>query len=297
MEQTPYLKTEIPDNLVTITEKLRAKMQFLSDVQQAVAEDNDRLVYKLLNTKKYAALIEGATEAVDNQTESRLVSDIQDELSHHLAKHLIEYLQEKFPFFYYEEDELGVYQLQFGNWWDRRRFGILDPLTVNFIFGDEEYDMLAKSVALAAVNRRYHSDVIEDATRTNEGLHKLLDEQVARDEERRILQSEYQQLDDKRGLFQSQETKDRRTQVEARLSQLDALDEKASQVPELIAENNNLILYYSKEDTVLLYEQRAINEIFGSFADFEHAVKNLYKDYVSQLPEKELGAEGGLLHV
>ncbi len=204
MEQTPYLKTEIPDNLVTITEKLRAKMQFLSDVQQAVAEDNDRLVYKLLNTKKYAALIEGATEVVDNQTESRLVSDIQDELSHHLAKHLIEYLQEKFPFFYYEEDELGVYQLQFGNWWDRRRFGILDPLTVNFIFGDEEYDMLAKSVALAAVNRRYHSDVIEDATRTNEGLHKLLDEQAARDEERRILQSEYQQHDDKRGLFQSQ---------------------------------------------------------------------------------------------
>ncbi len=121
MEQTPYLKTEIPDNLVTITEKLRAKMQFLSDVQQAVAEDNDRLVYKLLNTKKYAALIEGATEVVDNQTESRLVSDIQDELSHHLAKHLIEYLQEKFQFFYYEEDELGVYQLQFGNWWDRRR--------------------------------------------------------------------------------------------------------------------------------------------------------------------------------
>ncbi len=56
MEQTPYLKTEIPDNLVTITEKLRAKMQFLSDVQQAVAEDNDRLVYKLLNTKKVCSI-------------------------------------------------------------------------------------------------------------------------------------------------------------------------------------------------------------------------------------------------
>ncbi|MDR3189872.1 MAG: hypothetical protein LBT80_01550 [Lactobacillaceae bacterium] len=296
MEQTPYLKTEIPDIFAPLSDKLRAKMQYLSDVQQAIAEDNNRLVYQLLDAKKYATLVEDTEDVESNRSESLLVDDLQNELSHHLSTHLIEYLEEHFPFFYYEEDELGVYQVYFGNWWDRRQFGILDPLTVSFIFHDEEYNMLAQAVELAASNRRYHTDVIEDATHTNEELQKLVDGQAVRNNERVQLNLEMQQLEDKRGIFQSAETKDRRTQVETRLAQLDAIDEKAARVPDLIAENNTLILYYSKEDTILIYEQRAIDEQFENFANFETAVNNLYKDYVSQLPSKLLTDEGGMLH-
>ncbi|SUP52795.1 Uncharacterised protein [Weissella viridescens] len=32
---------------------------------------------------------------------------------------MIQYLAEAFPFFYYQESALGVFEVYFGNWWDR----------------------------------------------------------------------------------------------------------------------------------------------------------------------------------
>ena len=83
--------------------------------------------------------------------------------------------------------------------------------------------------------------------------------------------------------------KQSREVLRARLAQLDAADAKAAAVPDLIAENNAQILNYSKEDTILIYEQRAINDAFGSFADFQNAVGSLYVDYVSSLVAEQGG--------
>ncbi|HBV57589.1 MAG TPA: hypothetical protein DEB75_08120 [Weissella confusa] len=55
------------------------------------------------------------------------------------------------------------------------------------------------------------------------------------------------------------------------------------------AKHNAQILNYSKEDTILIYEQRAINDAFGSFADFQNAVGSLYVDYVSSLVAEQGG--------
>ncbi|MDR3241283.1 MAG: hypothetical protein LBT37_03830 [Lactobacillaceae bacterium] len=296
MEQTPYLKTTISDDRAEFSQKLDAKMQYISDVQQAISEDNDRVLYNLLDRKKYAELIEAKQEVKDNRVDARMIDDVLEELSHHLAARLIEYLSEKFPFFYYEEDARGVYQLYFGNWWDRRHFGLLDPLTVNFIFNDDEYQMLSTAVDLAEEGRRYHTDVIEDTTRSNEALQSIVDQQSSRNEERVALTAELEQMGEKPGMFESQEVKNRREQVKTRLAQIQSADEKAAEVPKLIAENNAVILNYSKEDTILIYEQRAINDQFGDFEAFKTAVKDLYKDYVSQLSEVDLNENGGRIN-
>ncbi|MCZ9311288.1 hypothetical protein PAF15_04850 [Weissella koreensis] len=296
MEQTPYLKTEILDERAQFSNALEAKLQYISDVQQAINEDNDRKLFQLLDSKKYSTIIKEQIDVTDNQRDFRMIDDLMEALSHHLSQRLIQYLSERFPFFYYEEDTRGVYQLYFGNWWDRRHFGLLDPITVTFIFDEDEYEMLQKSVELATEGRRYHTNIIEKTTKANEKLQKIVDKQDERDQERDQFQKELEKIGEKPGMFESQENKARREFLKQRLSEIRSMDEKAWEVPKLIAENNDLILNYSKEDTILIYEQRAINDQFGNFENFKVAVKDLYRDYVKQLDDRPLSANGGRIH-
>ena len=90
-------------------------------------------------------------------------------------------------------------------------------------------------------------------------------------------------------MFNKSAQAEQREVLRSRLAQLDAADAKAATVPDLIAENNAQILNYSKEDTILIYEQRAINDAFGSFTDFQNAVGSLYVDYVSSLAAEQGG--------
>ena len=271
MEQTPYLKTEILDERAQFSNALEAKLQYISDVQQAINEDNDRKLFQLLDSKKYSTIIKEQIDVTDNQRDFRMIDDLMEALSHHLSQRLIQYLSERFPFFYYEEDTRGVYQLYFGNWWDRRHFGLLDPITVTFIFD-------------------------EKTTKANEKLQKIVDKQDERDQERDQFQKELEKIGEKPGMFESQENKARREFLKQRLSEIRSMDEKAWEVPKLIAENNDLILNYSKEDTILIYEQRAINDQFGNFENFKVAVKDLYRDYVKQLDDRPLSTNGGRIH-
>lgn len=289
MENTPYLTTDLPSNQSVLNGKLQAKLNYIGDIQTAVTEGNDRRVYELLDSQKYNMQIRQAPQAESNRVLSVLVDDMQDELSHHLGQKLIAYLSEKFPFFYYEESQLGVFQLFFGNWWDRRHFGILDPLSVKFIFNDEEYEKLARAVELAESGQRFNAQVIEDTTCANEALQKVVNDQNARDAERTQLMAQLAATEERSGLFNKSAQAEQREVLRARLAQLDAADAKAATVPDLIAENNAQILNYSKEDTILIYEQRAINDAFGSFADFQNAVGSLYVDYVSSLVAEQGG--------
>ncbi|MCT8398746.1 hypothetical protein [Weissella cibaria] len=289
MENTPYLKTDLPSNQSVLNGKLQAKLDYIGDIQNAVATNDDRRVYELLDSQKYNTKIRQTQNAASNRALSVLVDDMQDELSHHLGQQLIQYLSEKFPFFYYEETQLGVFQLFFGNWWDRRHFGILDPLAVNFIFNDQEYEKLARAVELSEAGQRYNAQVIEDTTRANEALQQIVADQNQRDAERAQLMAQLASSEDRGGIFGNRSQNEQREVLKERLAQLDAADDKAKEVPELIAANNAQILNLSKEDTILIYEKRAISDTFGSFANFQEAVASLYETYVTYLAD----AQGG----
>ncbi|WJI91465.1 hypothetical protein [Weissella viridescens] len=289
MENMPYIQTEIPDNENVLNNKLNAKVKYVEDVTTALNEHDDRRVYELINSKKYNELIRGVEHADDNRSLASLVTDLQPDLSHHLADKLIQYLAEAFPFFYYQESALGVFEVYFGNWWDRAYFGRLDPINVQFKFKQEEYQKLVESVRLAAKGQRYHSAAIDELTKTNEELQQLVEKQGERNTQRQNLENQLAQLDEKGGFFNRPSTEER-DNLKMQLSALDEDDEQAETVPDQIEKNNATILAYSKEDTILIYEQRAINEKFGSFDQFEAAAKSLYVDYVKQLAAV---AEGG----
>lgn len=288
MEKIPYLTSEVANNDAIINGKFDTKINYIQAVQAAINAEEDLNVYELLDERRFHMELNDVDRTEADPELPWLVNNMQHDMGHYLATKLIAYLAEKFPFFYYEETHLGVFELYFGNWWGRRRFGILDPLAVSFIFDEQEYNMLSRAVEMAANDERYHAAAIEETTRTNEIHQQLLDGQEARNAERRELEDQLAELGEKNGFFLGRGNSEEREDLHEALSKLDALDAKADEVPAVIAENNAKILEYSKEDTILLYEQRAIDETFGSFENFEKAVSTLYADYL-----KALRAEGG----
>lgn len=291
MDKTPYLTTELPDGEKVLGSKIQSKLTYLSQIQAAINDNDDRLVYELLDSKRYNETIRKVRQADSNRELAHLVDDLQDELSHHLGKQLVQYLAQRFPFFFYEEAKAGVFQLYFGNWWDRRYFGLLDPLTISFIFDDHEFEMLTQAVALSAHDERYHTRIIEETTQANAALQAVISEQPQRDAKRLQLMSQLNTIDEQRaGLFGGRGNSDERRQIEEQLNQLDAADAKALEAPELIEKNNAQILNYSKADTILIYEQKAINDEFGDFANFKAALGTLYEDYLTALIDKTTAA-------
>lgn len=288
MEKIPYLTSEVANNEAIINNKFDTKINYIQAVKAAIAAEKDLNVYELLDKRRFELELNGVEVTEYDAELPWLVNNMHHDMGHYLATKLIAYLAEKFPFFYYEETHLGVFELYFGNWWGRRRFGLLDPLSVSFIFDDQAYSMLSRAVDMAAKDERYHSAAIEETTKTNEIHQQLLDGQEERNAQRRELEAKLAELGEKGGFFLGRSNSDEREDVQEELSKLDALDAKADEVPAVIAENNAKILEYSKEDTILLYEQRAINDTFGSFAAFEEAVSTLYADYL-----KALRAQGG----
>ncbi|MBM7616628.1 rubrerythrin [Weissella uvarum] len=291
MENMPYIQSEVPDNQEVLNNKLKAKVSYIENVATALNQGDDRRVYELIDSKKYNELIRGVEHADDNYALSSLVADLQPDLSHHLGQKLIAYLSEVFPFFYYQESNLGVFELYFGNWWDRAYFGRLDPINVQFKFKAEEYEKLVESVKLAAQGERYHAAQIDELTKKNEELQKLADTQDDRNSQRKELERRLDELEDKGGFFNRSASEEEQAEVKAQLKKLDETDQQVADVPNQIEANNAKILEYSKEDTILIYEQRAINEQFGSFDEFNAKVKALYVDYVKHLAEQAGGLE------
>lgn len=286
MEQMPYIKSSITNVKAVLDGKLQVKVDYLESIQAALAKGDDWRIYELIDSQKYNETIRQAPHADSNEALAKLIADVKFDLSHHLGQQLIDYLSDRFPFFYYEEERLGVFRLYFGNWWDRRQFGFLDPITVRFIFDDEEYDKLVKSVDLAQAGTRFHATAIEEITKANEILQTLVQAQPERNQQRQVLEQKLDRIEERGGFFGGRSSEEQ-AQLKQALAKLDAADAKAAEVPAQIEANNAKILEYSKEDTILIYEQRAINDTFGTFADFQSAVSTLYADYVGLLAKRE----------
>lgn len=266
-----------------LIEKLDEKLSYLAEIRQAIVIHDDRLIYELLERKKYQQkILEQPGES--NEHLASMVENIQPELSHLLAHNLIAYLSVAFPFFYYKEIDEGVYQIYFGNWWDRRNFGYLDVLNIKFVFDEVEYKKLTESILLAKNNQRLNTNQITSLTKQNETLQMLVDTQDQRDLEKGNLRIQIDEITNTRqGLFTNSKLKEQRDELLSQLEKLEIDDEQAKNARKKIIDNNDQILFLSKEDTILGYEQKNIKETFGSFTAFEQAVEQLYVVYLSAL--------------
>jgi hypothetical protein len=285
MKQTPYLITDTGAINDELAADLQTKQAYLAQLENAVMAGDDGQVYELLDRQRYGIEVRHENDAVSNRTFSVLVDDMRPKLNHHLAANLILYLAKEFPFFFYEEKELGVFTLYFGDWWDRREFGRIDPVTVSLIFDPVEYQKLDTMVNLSREDKTLHYDEIEEIKLANAQMQTVLDAQAERDTERAELKQVLADTE-KKGLFGGSKNADARSEANDRLKQLDAIDDKAKENPGLIAQNDQHILDLQKEETILDYELRAIEDVFGDFETFSQAAGRLYADYLTFLTKQ-----------
>jgi hypothetical protein len=286
MNKTPYLITEVGDINDELSQDMQAKQAYLAQVENAVLTGDDREIYELFDRQRYGMEVRHEENAVSNRTFALLIDDMRPKLNHHLSKNLVAYLADKFPFLFFEETELGSFKVFYGDWWDRREFGRLDPITVSLILDPEEYQKLDASVKLQAEDKTLHADEIAELRAANESMQKVLDGQAERDAERATFDQVMQETE-KKGLFGGGKNADARQEAQDGLARLNAADEKAQEIPTLIAENQQMILDFEKEETILDYEQRAAEEVFGDFDTFIQNVGRLYADYVTFLANRE----------
>lgn len=279
-EQNNVAATSSRDILIN---NLELKNDYINDLAQAIDEHDDLRIYQLLGPLRYKSEI---TNSLDNKYGDHpfdLVQDQRAELAHFLGDNLIDYLIEKFPFFYYREVERGRFKVFFGNWWDRREFGELDTLNVEFNFDQTELKMLADTVELDADHKTYHFDEITELSDANVQLQSKIDTQKENAIKLADLQAQAAQLSDKGGLFESNKIKEERQSINDQITELSQLDQDATTAPAEMQKNQEKILALSKEDTTLGYEKDSLVKTFKTFESFENHVKRLYVDYLSSL--------------
>ncbi|QLL69756.1 exonuclease SbcC [Lactobacillus sp. 3B(2020)] len=266
-----------------INQSIKQKVNYLQELDQAVKAHEDQKVYALLDQKRYAAEILHREEKANDTGVMTLVDDITNHLSNYLSSKLINYLSQAYPFFYYEEYQLGHFRIYFGNWWDRRQFGELDVLNIRFIFDQTEYKKLAQSFELSQSGKRFNGEKIDQLSKENDRLQNLIDSQAKREAKKEELQAELKEASARNGLFESSKNREAREAIVSELSKLEDQEEEARTAAGKIKENNQAVLELSKENTILSYERKSIVDTFESFEDFEVQNHNLYANYLKSL--------------
>lgn len=260
------------------------KSRYLQMLHEALEDQDDRLVYQLINSEKYAREVQQARHISADPSNEALVEDLHDKLSAFLSQKLITFLRNKYPFFYFEEIGEGQYQFYFGNWWGRRLFGTLDVLNVSFDFDEGEYQKLARTFSLEKQQKRLNSDQIEQVSIENDKLQELIDSQDQRDKQKADLRSQIKQISQEKVMpWEANKQKEEKQALVDKLTELTEIDESSNNAFQQIRQNENRILELSKEDTLLSYEKQSIVAKFGSFENFEEQNKVLYRDYIAHL--------------
>jgi hypothetical protein len=276
-----------------LTKRLQQKLDYVTTVRQAITAGDDRLIYELIDGDHYHQALLNEEPDPTRNAQVDLITDVYPAISHYLSTKLIDYLAHEYPFFYYEETQLGEFQIYFGNWWDRRRFGKLNVLKVAFEFSSEEYNKLEKAFELAPAHKRFNTDRIQQISAGSDQLQKLIDAQSDRDAQKDELRKQLKENGQRNSLFDSGRIKEERQQIIDQLTKLADEDEQANNAHATMKDNEAKILTLSKEDTILAYEKQAIENAFKSFENFNERNRSLYVDYLTTLIGKaQVAADG-----
>lgn len=273
-----------------LTQAIANKLDYLSTLQAAVQHGNDRKVYELLDQVRYYQEVKKTRVKQTVNHLAELVDNIHPQISHYLSDNLIDYLGHIYPFFYYEEYTTGRFHIYFGNWWDRRLFGDLDVVNVQFMFDQTEYQKLQQSFELEGRHQRLNTAKIEAISSESEQLQKLMDAQSVRDNKKTELREQLKENSQKSGMpWETSKIKDERQGIIDQLTKLADEDEQALNAHKTIKANDDRILILSKEDTILNYEKQSIRDAFDDFEHFEAHNQSLYTDYLNSLVGKGEG--------
>ncbi|WP_243673920.1 hypothetical protein [Lentilactobacillus kisonensis] len=188
---------QFSQNDTVLSSALSQKMTYLNDLNESIIKGNDLKIYELIDPNRYATEAKGEELTEAKPDHYSLAADLNAQLSHHLSDKLITYLGKTYPFFYYHEYELGKFHIYFGNWWDHRMFGDLDPINVRFNFSEEEYNVLAQSFQLELENKRVNDDEMRQLGEENEKLTQLIGDQDKRDHQKETIRKQLKENEEK----------------------------------------------------------------------------------------------------
>lgn len=284
---------QFSQNDTILSSALKQKMDYLNDLNESITKGDDLKVYELIDPNRYATEANGETLSEAKPDHFSLAADLNAQLSHHLSNKLIDYLGKTYPFFYYHEYELGKFHIYFGNWWDHRMFGDLDPINVRFNFSEEEYQILAKSFQLELENSRVNDAEMRQLGEENEKLTQLIEDQDKRDRRKEEIRKQLKENEEKSPMpWEAGKVKEEHQQLSDALLELTNIDEQASNSRPKIKANENKILALSKEETILNLEKQNIRASFGSFDAFNENNRNLYAKYIQNLAEESQVSDG-----
>ncbi|GEL14298.1 hypothetical protein [Pediococcus cellicola] len=269
-----------------LKQSLSGKIAYLDALENAVDQQNDRLIYELLDPERYHTDISSTNDQIKSGY-FNLVDDVRSQISHYLSYQLIDYLAKLYPFFYYREISEGEFKILFGNWWDRREFGYLDVLNLEFQYDKDEYQKLSDTFGLDANNKHLNTEKIAQISEENKQLQELMTNQDQRDQRKAQLRDQLQDTSNNGSFWESGKVKEERQALKDELTKLTEEDQKAVDAKEKMRSNEDRILALSKEDTILSYEKQSIKQAFGSFEAFTNHSKKLYSDYLTSLIGKE----------
>ncbi|AMV61393.1 Hypothetical protein ADU71_1867 [Pediococcus damnosus] len=269
-----------------LKQSLSGKIAFLNALQTAVDQQDDRLIYELLDPERYHTEVSSANDSIKSGY-FNLVEDVRSQIGHYLSYQLIDYLAKIYPFFYYREVSEGEFKILFGNWWDRREFGFLDVLNLEFQFDKDEYQKLQGTFELDANNKHLNTENIAKISEENKQLQDLVANQDQRDQRKAQLRDQLQDTSSNSSFWESGKVKEERQAVKDELTKLTDEDQKATGARDTMKRNKDQILALSKEDTILSYEKQAVKQAFGSFEAFTSHSKKLYADYLMNLIGKD----------
>ncbi|QBP18643.1 exonuclease SbcC [Acetilactobacillus jinshanensis] len=262
-----------------LSQSLAGKSKYLQRLQDALDKDDDLLVYKLLNTTKYYHVMK-QRRYTDSNNYQTLVKDLRPELSHHLSHRLIKYLKKTYPFFYYYEDQLGHYQVYFGDWWGHKLFGSLDVINVEFNFDNKEFAKLKR----AFNDQHFDTQDMKAIQQQNSRLTELAKTQDKRSNEETELKADLKaNKSQARMPWNSNRINAEYAKIIGRLKKLSNLDKQADDAKARIKGNQQKMLKLSTENTVIDYEKKSVKKYFGDLSQFNDNNKQLYYNYVSNL--------------
>lgn len=284
---------QFSQNDTVLSSALSQKMTYLNDLNESITKGNDLKIYELIDPNRYATEAKGEELTEAKPDHYSLAADLNAQLSHHLSDKLITYLGKTYPFFYYHEYELGKFHIYFGNWWDHRMFGDLDPINIRFNFSEEEYNVLAQSFQLELENKRVNDDEMRQLGEENEKLTQLIGDQDKRDHQKETIRKQLKENEEKSPMpWEAGKVKEEHQRLNDALLELTNIDEQAANGRPKIKQNENKILALSKEETILNLEKQNIRASFGSFDAFNNNNDHLYANYLESLAEESQVSDG-----
>jgi Skp family chaperone for outer membrane proteins len=275
----------------SIISTLTNKRDFLGKLENALLTEDYLLVYRLLDNQRFDIQALGEETSVNLRDQMVPIEDIRVKINHILAPKFIQFLADRFPFLYYTEKALGQISVSFGDWWDSREVGHLDPSSATLVIRPDVLGTLDRYINKQEEELTKYQSETDELIHTNKQLQALLDAQVERDYERQELQTTLAQLERQSG-FAKRRSKEQIDEINESLSRLDALDKKAQEVPSILENNEASMLAIGKEATQLDYEERAILGTYPNFMAFIESVHSVYPDYMHYLLEQQKNSTG-----